>query len=114
MKKIMGAQTDSEACIRFDEENKPGVSNLLTIYSVFSGMAIEDIVAKFNGAGYGDLKKSLAEVLIEKLAVIQDNYTKIMASGEIDHILNRGRDFTNAIAKEKYEEIRKIVGYGRL
>ena len=113
-KKIMSAQTDSEASIRFDEEAKPGVSNLLTIYSVFSGMSIEDIVAKFDGGGYGDLKKSLAEILVERLTVIQDKYNSIMSSGIIDDVLDKGRDFTNEIARAKYETIRKVVGYGRI
>jgi tryptophanyl-tRNA synthetase len=112
-KKIMSAQTDSEARIAFDEENKPGVSNLLSIYSVFSGLSIEELVAKFSGGGYGDLKKALAEVLVEKLTGIQDNYNKIMQSGIIDDALDAGRDYTNAIAKEKYERVRKAVGYGR-
>lgn len=113
-KKIMSAQTDSEACIRFDEEAKPGVSNLLTIYSVFSGMTIDEIVAKFDGGGYGDLKKSLADVLCEKLTAIQDKYNSIMASGVIDEALDAGRDYTNEIARQKYEIIRKVVGYGRI
>ncbi len=113
-KKIMSAQTDSEACIRFDEEAKPGVSNLLTIYSVFSGMTIDEIVAKFDGGGYGDLKKSLADVLCERLTVIQDKYNSIMASGVIDEALDAGRDYTNEIARQKYEIIRKVVGYGRI
>ena len=113
-KKIMSAQTDSEACIRFDEEAKPGVSNLLTIYSVFSGMTIDEIVAKFDGGGYGDLKKSLADVLCEKLTAIQDKYNSIMASGVIDDALDAGRDYTNEIARQKYEIIRKVVGYGRI
>ena len=113
-KKIMSAQTDSEACIRFDEENKPGVSNLLSIYSVFSGESVEDIVTRFEGAGYGDLKKSLAELLVERLTVIQDNYNKIMSSGIIDDALDAGRYFTEKIAREKYEIIRKAVGYGRI
>ena len=112
-KKIMSAQTDSEARIAFDEENKPGVSNLLSIYSVFSGLSIEELVAKFDGGGYGDLKKALAEVLAEKITGIQDNYNKIMQSGIIDDALDAGRDYTNAIAKEKYERVRKAVGYGR-
>ena len=112
-KKIMSAQTDSEARVAFDEENKPGVSNLLSIYSVFSGMSIEELVEKFSGGGYGDLKKALAEVLVEKLTAIQDNYSKIMQSGIIDDALDAGRDYTNAIAKEKYEKVRRAVGYGR-
>jgi tryptophanyl-tRNA synthetase len=113
-KKIMSAQTDSEACIRFDEENKPGVSNLLSIYSVFSGESVEDIVARFEGGGYGDLKKTLAELLVEKLTVIQDNYNRIMSSGIINDALDSGRDYTEKIAREKYEIIRKAVGYGRI
>ncbi len=113
-KKIMSAQTDSEACIRFDEENKPGVSNLLSIYSVFTGVEIEDVVKRFEGGGYGDLKKALAEVLVERLTVIQDKYNSIMSSGAIDDALDAGRDYTNEIAREKYETIRKVVGYGRL
>ena len=113
-KKIMSAVTDSEGVIRFDEENKPGLSNLLSIYSVFSGEAVEDIVARFEGGGYGDLKKSLAELLVERLVGIQDSYKRIMESGVIDEALDRGRDYTNEIAREKYETVRRLVGYGRI
>lgn len=113
-KKIMGAQTDSEAKIYFDEVNKPGVSNLISIYSVFSSLPIEDVVDKFDGGGYGDLKKNLADLLVEKLAEIQDKYTDIMSSGAIDDALDRGIKYTNKIAKNKYETIRKTVGYGRI
>ena len=56
-KSIMRATTDSDGEIRFDTENKPGVSNLLSIYSAFSGESIDDIVAKYAGCGYGDFKK---------------------------------------------------------
>lgn len=70
-KKIMKAVTDSESEIRLDWDNKPGVSNLLTIYSLFTGMEIEEVINKFNGQGYGTLKKELAEVVIDKLTVIQ-------------------------------------------
>lgn len=113
-KKIMSAVTDSEGVIRFDEENKPGLSNLLTVFSVFSGESVENIVARFEGGGYGDLKKALAELLVERITVIQDNYSRVMTSGIIDEVLDRGRDYTNAIAREKYERVRKLVGYGRI
>ena len=109
----MSAVTDSEGKIYYDEENKAGLSNLLTIYSIFSGLTIEQVVAKFDGAGYGDFKKALALLLAEKLTVIQDNYNKIINSNIIDEALDKGREFTTEIAKEKYELIRKAVGYGR-
>ncbi|MBQ7761579.1 MAG: tryptophan--tRNA ligase [Clostridia bacterium] len=113
-KKIMGATTDSDGIIKFDEENKPGLSNLLTIYSVFSGLSVDEVVEKFAGCGYGELKKSLADLLCEKLTAIQEKYKEIMESDIIDKALDRGREYTEKIAKEKYELIRKTVGYGRI
>ena len=56
-KSIMRATTDSESEIRYDEENKPGISNLLTIYSLFSGLSISDLEKKYEGCGYGTFKK---------------------------------------------------------
>ena len=113
-KKIMSAVTDSDGIIKFDEDEKPGVSNLLTIYSVFTGCAIEDAVAKFEGGGYGDLKKAVADAVVEKVVPFQDKYNEVMSSGIINDILDAGRDYTNEIAKEKYELVRKAVGFGRV
>jgi len=109
----MSAVTDSEGKIYYDEENKAGLSNLITIYSIFSGLTIQEVVNKFSGAGYGDFKKDLANLLAEKLVVIQDKYNSIINSSIIDDALDAGREFTTKIAKEKYEQIRKAVGYGR-
>jgi tryptophanyl-tRNA synthetase len=75
---------------------------------------VEDIVARFEGGGYGDLKKALAELLVGRITEIQDNYGRIMSSGVIDEALDRGREFTNDIAREKYERVRKLVGYCRI
>lgn len=113
-KKIMSAQTDSDSTIKFDEETKPGISNLITIYSVFGDCDINEVVSKFSGAGYGELKKAVADVLVEKIAIIQDNYHKIMLSGAVDETLDAGREYTNKIASVKYELIRKVVGLGRI
>jgi len=113
-KKIMSAVTDSDGIIRFDEDEKPGVSNLLTIYSVFTGCGIEDAVAKFEGGGYGDLKKAVADAVVEKVVPFQDKYNEVISSGIINDILDTGRDYTNEIAKEKYELVRKAVGFGRV
>jgi tryptophanyl-tRNA synthetase len=113
-KKIMGAKTDSDNEIRFDEELKPGVSNLLSIYSVFTGVTPDEAVNIFDGGGYGDLKKAVVEVVTEKLTVFQDTYDKVMRSGVVDDALDRGREYSCAIAEEKYEIVRKCVGLGRV
>ena len=113
-KKIMGAVTDSGEGVVFDEENKPGVSNLLTIYSCFSNMPIADAEKHFEGARYGDLKKEVAEVVVEALTKLQDKYADVMKSGIVDETLDRGRDEANAIAHETYEKARKVVGLGRV
>lgn len=112
-KKIKSATTDSFAKVCFDEENQPGVSNLLTIYSVFAGTTIEEAVAKFEGGNYGELKGGVADVVVEKLMVFQEKFHKIMESGLVDEVLDRGRDYANAIAAEKYDTIRRVVGFGR-
>ncbi|MEI3504029.1 MAG: tryptophan--tRNA ligase [Anaerovoracaceae bacterium] len=75
-KSIMRATTDSDGEIRFDPENKPGVSNLLNIYSALSGRSLDDIVADFAGHGYGDLKKELVEITKEALQPIKQNFSE--------------------------------------
>ena len=113
-KKIMSAVTDSDGKVAFDEENKPGVSNLLTLYSVFAEVSIDDAVAKFKDGGYGDLKKGVAEVVIPKIVSFQDKYNEVLSSGIVDDVLDAGRDYSNRIAAEKYEKVRKAVGFGRI
>ncbi len=112
-KKIMGAVTDSLGEIVYDEENRPGISNLLTIYSVFSGISIEDTCSQFEGRGYGDLKKAVVEVLCDSLGRYQKEYERIMSSGLVDEALDRGREYSMEVAGRKYDEIRRAVGFGR-
>jgi tryptophanyl-tRNA synthetase len=112
-RKIMSAKTDSDNVISFDENNKPGISNLLTIYSIFTGSSIDTAVARFSGAGYSELKAAVADAVIEKVTTIQDNYKKMMSTGIVDETLDKGRKYTNLIAAEKYELIRSIAGLGR-
>ena len=112
-KKIMGAVTDSGEGVYFDEENKPGVSNLLTIYAVFQGITIPDAEKHFENARYGDLKKEVAELLVEKLSALQARFAETMASGVVDETLDRGREYARAIAAETYDRARRVVGLGR-
>jgi len=77
-KKIKGAVTDTGTVVSFDKEEKPGISNLMTIYSVLSGMSIEDITTKFEGKMYGHLKVELADLVCDTLKPVQDKYADLM------------------------------------
>lgn len=112
-KKIMSAVTDSDATILYDPVNKPGISNLLTIYASLKEISIEDTVNHFKDYNYGSLKKEVADIVVEKLTIIQEKYNEIINSDYLDKILDEGRNKTIEIAKEKYEEVRIKMGLGR-
>ena len=112
-KKIMSAVTDSDGKVYYDVDNKPGISNLLTIYSSFSGLSIEETEEKFKDSNYGNLKKEVADVVVEKLMTIQKKYHEFMASGIVDEVLDQGRKKVESIAKEKYEDVMHKLGLGR-
>lgn len=112
-KKIMSAVTDSDNKICFDEENKPGISNLLTIYSVLSNISIEDTVDMFKDYNYGNFKKAVADLVVEKITILQNKYNEIINSDLIDKVLDEGFKKTNVIAKKKYYEVKEKVGLGR-
>lgn len=112
-KKIMSAVTDSDATICYDPENKPGISNLLTIYACLKEITIEETVSHFKDYNYGNLKREVADVVVEKLNQIQEKYNEILNSDELDRILDEGRDKTIKIAKKKYQEVTTKIGLGR-
>ena len=112
-KKISQAVTDSEGKIYYDEENKPGISNLLTIYSYFKKISIKETEEYFKDYNYGNFKKEVADIIVENLTTIQNKYNEIIKSNLLDEILDKGAKITNEYAKNKYEEIRKKVGLGR-
>lgn len=111
-KSIMRATTDSDGEIRFDPENKPGVSNLLNIYSALSGRSIDDIAADFAGRGYGDLKKELVEITKEALQPIKQNFSEIRESDELKAILRDGAEKANTIAEKTMKRVRDNFGLG--
>ncbi len=112
-KKIMGATTDSDMTIKFDEENKPGISNLLNIASCMSGKDISELEKEFVGKNYGEFKRYVAEVTNSKLEVIREKYNCLLDSEEINNILNDGIKKSREIAKNKYLDICKKVGITR-
>ena len=109
---ILRATTDSEVSIRFDPENKPGVSNLLTIYSAFSGISIEELEKQYDGMGYGALKKDLVEVVWTSLETIQKHYNEIRHSQELVNVLRDGAERAGAIAEKTMARVKERFGLG--
>ena len=109
-KKIMSAVTDSDNTICFDVENKPGISNLLTIMSCLSNRTIEDIANEYNGKGYGDFKKAVAEVVINELETLQSRVNEIKSSGIIDKVLEEGADKAKYLARKKLNKVYRKIG----
>ncbi len=113
-KKIRKAVTDSGTTVEFDEEKRPAIANLLTIYSAVSGEPIETIVQRYVGKGFGDFKKDLAEVVVTGLAPIQQKIHEWMSDKEqLDQILADGAEKARDLAQPRMAEIRKRMGLGR-
>lgn len=109
-KKIMSAITDSEGTIGFDPINKPGVSNLLEIYSILTNTPIVDLEKKYVGIGYGEFKKDLAEVVANELITIQTRYKEINSGNYLDEVLTKGADIARNIARKKLSKVERKIG----
>jgi tryptophanyl-tRNA synthetase len=110
--KIMKSTTDSLREIRFDEA-RPGIFNLLSIYQSFTDLPDKEIEARFEGKGYGELKKELTGVVIDSLQPIQERYRKITAeSGYIDKVVKEGADKARPMAEKKLAQVHNKVGLG--
>ncbi|AEH52884.1 tryptophan--tRNA ligase [Heyndrickxia coagulans] len=112
-KKIKSAVTDSEGVVKYDKERKPGISNLLDIYSNFSGLSIEELERKYDGAGYGAFKADLVDVVNEGLAPIQKRYYELIESEELDRILDKGAEKANIVAGKMLRKMENAMGLGR-
>jgi len=110
--KIMRATTDSRREIRFDE-SRPGINNLLVIYEQFSGQGREEIESRFEGKGYVDLKRELAEVVVEGLHPVQSRYRELTADPRhIDTLLAEGASKVRPTAEKTMALVRDRVGIG--
>ena len=113
-KKIKAATTDSEASVRYDPAAKPGVSNLLTIYSALSGRSVDDIEAEYAGRGYGDFKSGLAEVVAETFGPIRARALELLDDpAELDRILGTNADRAAEIADATLARVYDRVGFLR-
>ena len=109
-KKIKSAVTDSEARIYYDQDNKPGISNLLEIYSILANRSIDDIVAQYEGQGYGVFKSDLAELLGTELEKIQARYKEITTGSYLDDVLAEGASKASYHAKRKLSKVERKIG----
>ena len=109
-KKIMSAKTDSGSEVRFDPVEKPGISNLLTIYSARSDITIEEAEKRFEGSRYGDFKKAVADIVLETLVPFQERYRQILSSGEYLEVLHKGADRASREAEKVLSRVQHAVG----
>jgi tryptophanyl-tRNA synthetase len=111
-KKIRSAVTDTGREIVYDAENKPGVSNLLTIYSALTGRTVDDLQTAYEGKGYGDLKKDLGEVVVEFVTPVQASVKSYLDDpAELDKLLARGAERARAVASVTLANVYDRVGF---
>lgn len=111
--KIKSAVTDNDGKIKYDEKNKPGISNLLTIYSCLTGIEIKDLEIKYKESNYQNFKADLAQVVEDVILPIQNKYNELIKSKELDDILDSGRDYATTIANRKITKVYNKIGLGR-
>lgn len=109
-KKIMSAVTDSGCEVKYDVENKPGISNLLTIYSALKEISIEEAEKRFEGYRYGDFKKAVADAVLEELEPFQARYKEILANKSYEKVLKEGAEKARVIANQTLKRVQKAVG----
>ncbi|MEY3406251.1 MAG: tryptophan--tRNA ligase [Actinomycetota bacterium] len=111
-KKIKSAVTDTEGSIKLDWENKPGVSNLLSIHSSLSGESVISLEERFSGAGYGVLKAEVAEVVISAIGPIRDRANDLMSDqAELDRLLASGAEKAKTVANQTLAAVYDRVGF---
>jgi tryptophanyl-tRNA synthetase len=111
-KKIRSAVTDSGSEVRYDEEEKPGISNLLTIFSALTGREIDAIEKEYGGRGYGDFKKDLADVVVDFVTPFRDRTFELLDDpATLDGILRDGAERANAVAERTLADVYDRVGF---
>ena len=109
-KKIMSAVTDSDMLVKYDEENKPGISNLIEIYCALKNISIEECEEEFVGANYGTFKKAVADVVCATLEEIQAKYHEVINSGKLEEIFTEGANKARMIARKKLFKVQSKIG----
>ena len=112
LRKFKKAMTDSDACVRFDPENKPGVSNLMQIYAVATGKSFETIEQEFAGHGYGDFKQAVGESVVELLRPIREETERLLADkAYLESVYRAGAEKAAYVANRTLSKVYKKVGF---
>ena len=110
-RKFKRAVTDSDGVVRYDPANKPGVSNLIAIYHIFTGKSIEEVEREFDGQGYGVFKEAVGAAVADGLAPIQGEYARILADkAYVDGVLKEGAAAASRIADRMIQKVYRKVG----
>jgi tryptophanyl-tRNA synthetase len=111
-KKIRSAVTDSESTIRFDPEEKPGISNLLTIFSALTGEGVGELEERYHGLGYGDLKSDLAEAAVEFVRPFRERTLELLDDqAHLTAVLKQGAEQANEVAEATLRDVYQRVGF---
>jgi tryptophanyl-tRNA synthetase len=113
VKKIKSATTDSDQSVHFDTENKPGISNLMSIMSLCSGQSLNEIEKKYQSKGYGEFKQDVAGTVVDTLKPIQERYHELVNSEELDDILDHGAEKARRSSAKILNKVERAVGLGR-
>lgn len=114
MKQFKRAITDSdtENCVRYDKENKPGVANLMTIYSAVTGRSYEQIEAEFAGQGYGKFKPVVGEAVVEHLRPIREETGRLLKDkAYLENVYRTGAEKASYVAQKTLRKVYKKVGF---
>jgi tryptophanyl-tRNA synthetase len=112
VKKFKRAVTDSETEVRYDRENKPGVSNLMEIYACASGASLEAIAEEFSGKGYGDFKLKVGQAVADTIRPVQEEYKRLLADkGYLEQVMRNNAEAASRIAWRTLAKVRKKVGF---
>lgn len=110
-KKIMSAVTDSIGIVQYDIDTQPGIANLLTILSSLTNESIESITKRYEGKGYGEFKKEVANTVFEFLTNLQKNYVDILKSGLVEQVITEGNMKASKLAAKKLRKVKRKIGF---
>lgn len=111
MKKVKKAVTDSDGIVKYDEENKPGISNLMEIYGIITSKTMEEIEKEFEGQGYGNFKVAVANAIIKELEPFRNKYNELMANPSyLEEIYNKGAKKASEVASKTLKDVYEKIG----